>query len=102
MRLNPVVVHLSRKAVTRTEVGDRKLDVDQIAAPSAYLAQRNPKYFPNPESFIPDRFLGSAPPKYSYFPFGLGHRTCFATEDRLLRKTASDAANESHPDDRDP
>jgi cytochrome P450 len=77
MRLNPVVVHLSRKAVTRTKVGDRNLDVNQIAAPSAFLAQRNPEYFPNPESFIPDRFLESAPPKYSYFPFGLGHRTCY-------------------------
>jgi cytochrome P450 len=77
MRLNPVVVHLSRKAVKRTEVGDRRLDLNQIAAPSAYLAQRNPKCFPNPESFIPDRFIGSSPPKYSYFPFGLGHRTCY-------------------------
>ncbi|KAJ8718251.1 hypothetical protein PYW08_002488 [Mythimna loreyi] len=44
-----------------------------------YYLHKNPKYFPNPEEFRPERFLGdekySINP-YTYMPFGEGPRTC--------------------------
>jgi len=39
----------------------------------------NPKYFPEPENFIPDRFLKSSNTEivpFSYLPFGGGPRVC--------------------------
>ncbi len=44
-----------------------------------YVVHRNPKYFPNPEKFEPERFLPEIQknrPKYAYFPFGGGPRLC--------------------------
>lgn len=44
-----------------------------------YVMQRNPRYFPAPEQFDPERFSESAKknrPQFSYFPFGGGARVC--------------------------
>jgi cytochrome P450 len=40
---------------------------------------RNPRYFPDPERFDPERFSDQAKrarPQFAYFPFGGGHRIC--------------------------
>ena len=44
----------------------------------AWLLHRNPKYWKDPDAFIPDRFMpGAAPPeRYSYVPFSIGPRVC--------------------------
>ena len=44
-----------------------------------YVAHRNPRYFPNPERFDPERFNPAVKqnrPDYAYFPFGGGSRMC--------------------------
>lgn len=44
-----------------------------------YVMHRNPRYFPDPEQFDPERFTESAKktrPQFSYFPFGGGPRVC--------------------------
>lgn len=45
----------------------------------AYTLHHDERFFPNPEKFDPDRFLGSNKEsivKYSYIPFGEGPRIC--------------------------
>lgn len=42
---------------------------------SSYAMHRNPKYWKNPNEFVPERFL-EEPEKYTYFPFGIGKHTC--------------------------
>ena len=46
---------------------------------SIYLTQRDPKYWPEPDRFIPesfDRSSGAKATPFSYIPFGGGPRTC--------------------------
>ncbi len=76
MRLNPVVLHLMRVARTGTKVGDHTLPAGSMAAPSPYLAHRNPALFHRPEEFLPQRFLEREDYPHAYFPFGLGNRIC--------------------------
>eukprot|EP01104_Vermistella_antarctica_P006923 TRINITY_DN1762_c0_g1_i3.p1 TRINITY_DN1762_c0_g1~~TRINITY_DN1762_c0_g1_i3.p1 ORF type:complete len:279 (-),score=40.42 TRINITY_DN1762_c0_g1_i3:11-847(-) len=46
---------------------------------SAYTMHRNPKYYPNPEEFNPDRFA-TAPAPYTFLPFHAGPRVCLGKE----------------------
>lgn len=44
-----------------------------------YWVHRDPRFFPDPERFDPDRFRGRAKedrPAFSYFPFGGGSKMC--------------------------
>jgi cytochrome P450 len=46
---------------------------------SPYIVHRDPRYFPDPDRFLPERWGGerrAALPKYAYFPFGGGDRRC--------------------------
>jgi cytochrome P450 len=46
---------------------------------SPWVCHRNPRWFPDPERFDPDRFTAAAiqgRPRYVYFPFGGGQRVC--------------------------
>src|SRR5262249_1834012 len=52
-----------------------------------YLAQRDPEFYPDPEVFRPERFLGVNPDPGAYLPFGGGMRRCIgAAFGRYLMK----------------
>jgi len=45
----------------------------------AYLIQRDPRYFEDPDAFKPERWLEGLQktlPRFAYFPFGGGPRQC--------------------------
>lgn len=88
MRLCPVVVHLTRVARRETRIGGERVPAGARVFPSAYLAQRNPRVFPEPDRFLPERFLEGKTFEGSYFPFGFGTRTCigrhFVTRQMIL------------------
>ena len=44
------------------------------------LLHRRAEYFPGPERFDPDRWLGAEPAAFSYLPFGAGARRCIGNE----------------------
>ena len=43
---------------------------------SPFAEHRNPDVYARPSSFLPERWDGFSPPKYSYFPFGGGDKLC--------------------------
>lgn len=55
-----------------------------------YYLHHNPKYYPDPEEYRPERFFGEEKRKvnpYTYMPFGEGPRTCIGKLFILLRYT---------------
>jgi cytochrome P450 len=54
---------------------------------SPYVLHRDPRYFPEPESFKPERWtdgLEKRIPRYAYFPFGGGPRVCIGNQFALM------------------
>lgn len=76
MRLCPVVVHVTRVARQDLRIGGHEIPTHTKIFPSAYLAQRNPEVFPEPDRFRPERFLAGRTYEGAYFPFGFSPRTC--------------------------
>jgi len=80
MRLLPPVWTLNtRQANEDTIIGDYLFPQDKVIFISPFANHTNPKYFPNPEKFDPERFSAEnekSIPKHVYIPFGTGPRVC--------------------------
>src|SRR5258708_6840537 len=79
MRLYPPVLALSRTAVKADSIGGYHIAAGSEILIFPYVTHRHPKWWPEPESFCPERFApenSGSRPKCSYLPFGAGPRTC--------------------------
>lgn len=79
MRLYPPAWLFGRMAKERLDLGGVTIPVGGICLLSPYIAHRDPRFFPAPERFDPERWrpeVRDARPKFSYFPFGGGTRVC--------------------------
>jgi cytochrome P450 len=80
MRLYPATAFLfGREAVEDLELGGHTLRRGSWVFISPYIVQRDPRYFPDPETFDPERFAPARADRivpYSYLVFGAGPRTC--------------------------
>jgi len=79
MRLYPPAWAMGRQAIEDVEIGPYRVPRGTYFLFSQYIIQRNPKYFPDPLAFRPERFTSEAKaarPKFAYFPFGGGGRQC--------------------------
>lgn len=79
MRLYPPAWGIGRRAVQPHPAGAFTVPAGGLVAMSAYVVQRDPRFWPDPERFDPDRFLPearAARPRFAYFPFGGGARQC--------------------------
>ena len=57
---------------------------------SQYVTHRHPEFWPEPDRFHPGRFLpgnAGARPKFAYFPFGGGPRSCIGNHFALMEGT---------------
>jgi cytochrome P450 len=76
LRLRPVISVVLRKLTEPVELGGYELPAGVSVAPCVYLAHRNPEVYPEPERFLPERFLDNPPGTYTWIPFGGGVRRC--------------------------
>jgi cytochrome P450 len=76
LRLRPVVVLVARRLTEPVEIGGYELPAGVTVTPCIYLLHRDPRIYPEPERFLPERFLETPPGTYTWIPFGGGVRRC--------------------------
>ena len=80
MRLAPPVWVAPRIAIIDCKIDGIKIPKGAHVLLSQYVTHRNPRYFPNPEQWKPDRWASAtfekSLPNGAYFPFGGGGRKC--------------------------
>jgi cytochrome P450 family 135 len=76
LRLRPVIVVVIRKLTEPVELGGYELPAGARVVPSIHLIHRDPKIYPEPGRFLPERFLDNPPGTYTWIPFGGGVRRC--------------------------
>ena len=76
LRLRPVIVIVIRRLTEAVELGGYELPAGARVVPSIHLIHRDPQIYPEPERFLPERFLDDPPGTYTWIPFGGGVRRC--------------------------
>ena len=87
MRLYPPVYVIGREATTDVELGGHRVKRGYTVLMSQWVNHRDPKYFPDPEDFRPERWedgLAKRIPKFAYYPFGGGQRMCVGNNFALI------------------
>lgn len=83
MRLYPPAWAIGRRALESFEANGFLIPKRSVVIMSQYIVHRDPRFFPEPERFDPERWTPEAQasrPKYSYFPFGGGTRICIGEQ----------------------
>jgi cytochrome P450 len=79
MRMYPVVWSISRVALADIELGGYQIPAGASLVTSQWVMHHDPRYFPRPYEFDPDRWKPESAdslPRFAYFPFGGGPRRC--------------------------
>jgi cytochrome P450 len=78
MRVMPPVWGFFRELTADYRLGDVTLPQGSLMGFSPWVTHRDPRYWPDPLRFDPDRWLPEAkkPPAISYFPFSAGPYWC--------------------------
>ena len=79
LRLYPPAWAIGRMARSQFRLFNYLVPKKAICIMSPYVMHRHPRFWPDPDKFDPDRWLPEAResrPKFAYFPFGGGPRTC--------------------------
>ena len=79
LRLYPPGWILDYQAVETFELNGTSIPKGALLVMSQYVIHRDPRYYPDPERFDPDRWTPEAKaarPRFSFFPFGGGPRGC--------------------------
>jgi cytochrome P450 len=90
MRLYPPAWSLARTVVKEFEVGGYRIPAGANVVMSQWIMHRDPRYFPEPEKFDPDRWLPERLqklPRFAYFPFGGGPRQCIGASFAMMEAT---------------
>jgi cytochrome P450 len=79
LRLYPPIGRIGRRPVREYAIGGRRLPAGAAVFVSPFVTQRDPRWWPDPERFEPERWTPPAVagrPRYAALPFGAGPRSC--------------------------
>ncbi|WP_162793642.1 cytochrome P450 [Streptomyces paludis] len=101
MRTHPPAWLLARETTAPTAVSERcTVPAGTTLFVSPYLIHRDPRYWPDPHRFTPDRWTSphTERHRYAYLPFGAGPRVCVGLHlgEVLLTLTAARIATDHH------
>ncbi len=79
LRLYPPVWTVGRSALVDHTIDGYTIPAGSIVLLSSYVVQHDPRWFPEPFAFRPERWLArdvEGVPTFAFFPFGAGPRVC--------------------------
>jgi len=83
LRLYPPAWIVGRRLLTDYAIGGYTLAARSIILPCQAVTHHDPRFWPDPERFDPDRWTPEAEatrPKFAFFPFGGGPRVCIGEQ----------------------
>jgi cytochrome P450 len=89
-RYPPVPGVLMRRAIEDVRIGEWLVPKGSLVTMPFFVAQRDPRWFAQPDRFDPARFLGDAAralPRGAYIPFGAGPRVCIGNSFAAMEMT---------------
>ncbi len=91
LRLRPPIAYLSRRVVQDIEVDDLLLERGSHVLVVPYCLHHNPERWPEPERYMPERFIGDGEGLRGgrLWSFGVGARACPGTRLALQLATAA-------------
>lgn len=87
MRVYPAVWMLGYQAIADTPIGPYLIKKGSAVFMSQWVNHHDPRWFPEPDRFRPERWLDPAMkslPTFAYFPFGGGERMCIGKSFALM------------------
>jgi len=95
LRLYPPAYMIGREATREVRIGAWELPPRTTVLMSIWGMHHDPRFFPDPEAFRPDRWLDGSTtslPKYVYQPFGGGPRVCVGNHFAMMEAVLTLAA----------
>lgn len=80
LRLYPPAWLVTRNSLAPTVLGGRAVPAGALLIMSPYLVHRHPDRWPDPDRFLPERFLDGSVDRRAFLPFGAGPRQCIGRE----------------------
>ncbi|MEU6309492.1 cytochrome P450 [Streptomyces sp. NPDC047014] len=87
LRMYPPIWLITAVAGPEARLGGRAVPAGTRVWTSPWSMHRDPRWFPEPESFRPERWDADAPhpvPEHAWFPFGGGPRACLGARFALV------------------
>jgi cytochrome P450 len=87
MRLYPPAWTTGREALEELQLRGVRIPKGSQLLMSEWVVHRDPRWFPDPEAFDPDRWEPEKVkdlPRYAYFPFGGGPRVCIGNHFAMM------------------
>jgi sterol 14-demethylase len=92
LRLHPPLILLLRVAKTDLAVDDIRIDSGKLVAASPSVSNRIPSAFPDPDAFVPSRYLQPREEDrtnpWNWIPFGAGRHRCVGAAFAMMQLKA--------------
>jgi len=79
LRLHTLLPEVARVLAAPLDLLGYKLSAGEWVGVSIMAIHHDPELYPEPERFIPERFIGRTYSPFEFLPFGGGHRRCLGS-----------------------